>query len=578
MNYLPFPRLNDYLLYWSRKTPGKAAMIQAEDGRTISYRRFRRLVDLLALKLTNMGIGKGDRVATLMVLVPEHIMLLYACFKIGAVVSPLDLRLKDAEVVRDINRLGARALFFLGKTLVRDFRAVARVVQRECPSVKHLVQFTTDPKPKDLLEGAISGKEMMIRKRLLLLHIKELLTRRLKKNYRSLSPGTPALLLYTNGITGPPKPALLSHENILVQNEILARGMEMTGGQNLRMLIHLPPSHVACLTEAFMTTLFLGGTAVFLRTFDPKQTLHAISDYQISALLQSPSQFRMLWKDPDYERTDLSHLRFAIVTGEGVDAPFIQELSSMAPHYGTGLAVTETAGFATFTPLHIPPGEMAGQVGRAFPDLAPVSVRKPMEPDGRAGVEQEDGELGEICCHPPLAFLGYDRMPEETARTLARDGILYTGDLGYFKDMGTYRALFVLGRRKFTIRQNGEMVFPEVLEAHIAKLEGVDAVEVIGMEHRGFGEGIVAFVRPKRGVGLRPEKVMSYCWETIPDKIPQHVVIWPGDREFPLTRTSRADKTALKELARPIIEDLRLMGQWDQDLEQFVLTPTDASL
>jgi acyl-CoA synthetase (AMP-forming)/AMP-acid ligase II len=78
----------------------------------------------------------------------------------------------------------------------------------------------------------------------------------------------------------------------------------------------------------------------------------------------------------------------------------------MAPDFGTGIGMTENAGFATFTPVGIPAEEMVGQVGRAFPDLAPVTVRAPMNPNGSAGEELPDGEIGEICYHPPLVFLG----------------------------------------------------------------------------------------------------------------------------------------------------------------------------
>ncbi|WP_321491843.1 hypothetical protein [uncultured Desulfobacter sp.] len=161
-----------------------------------------------------------------------------------------------------------------------------------CPSVKHLVQFTPDPSPGDFLEGAVAITQMMDKKRLVGLKIKDLFFGRLKRSYQDLGPRTPCLIIYITGTIGAPKPAVLCHENIIVQNQILA-------------------------------------------------------------------------------------LRF-----------------------GTGLGMTENAGFGTFTPQGIPIEEMAGQVGQAFEDLARVSIRKPMDRDGAAGDELPDGEVGEICCHP----------------------------------------------------------------------------------------------------------------------------------------------------------------------------------
>ena len=569
-SFIRLPLVNSYIEHWAKIFPDKPAMIQHEDGKTVSYKRFLSLIDFFALRLLDMGVREGDRVATQLVLIPEHLMLMYASFKIGAIVSPLDLRLKDEEVVRDLNKINPKVFFFLGQTPVRDFRLVGQAVKTHCPSVEFLVQFTADPKPGELLDGAWSITGMMDKKKLLGLKIKNLFTRRLEKAYGQIQPRTPALIIYTTGTTGDPKPALLCHENIITQNEILARGMDVGLGSDLRILINLPPSHVGCLTECFMTTMALGGTTVLLRIFDVKMTLEAIPKHRVNVLGQIPTQYRMLWNHPDYPGTDLSSLRFVAYAGSAVDLAFLKKLSGMAPHFGTGIGMTENAGFATFTPVGIPPEEMVGQVGRAFPDLAEVTVRKPLNPDGSAGEEVPDGEIGEICYHPPLVFLGYYDLPQETAKTISTEGILYTGDLGSFKNLGTYRALFLAGRRKFVIKQKGYNVFPDEVEAHIGRMPGVEVAEVVGLEHRLFDEGIFAFVRPLPGATLTAEEVLAHCREIASYKRPQQVELWPAGREFPITRSTKVDKLALQKLAQPIVEQLRREGKWDA-------TPADNS-
>ena len=114
------------------------------------------------------------------------------------------------------------------------------------------------------------------------------------------------------------------------------------------------------------------------------------------------------------------------------------------------------------------------------------------------------------------------------AQMLSKEGILYTGDLGYFKDMGAYRALYLAGREKFVIKQKGFNVFPGEVEAFIAQLDGVDVVEVVGIDHEVFDEGIVAFVREKPGADLTAEQVMAHCEGIASYKRPQHVVVWPA--------------------------------------------------
>lgn len=560
------PLLNDVIDDWSEKRPDQPAMIQHEDGKTVSYKQFRKVIDYFALRLLDMGIQKGDRVATQLVLVPEHVMLMYACFKIGAIIAPLDLRLKKEEVVRDINKIAPKAFFFLGNTPVTDFREIGRAVREACPGVDHLVQFTPDPRPGEIIEGAIGITDMMKKSRLIRLKLADLFTKRLKRAYAQIDARTPALIIYTTGTTGEPKPAMLCHENIIVQNRILERGIglpEPEDGPGYVTLINLPPSHVGCVTETLMTTFFKGGTAVLLRIFDVEATLAAIEKHKVTLLGQIPTQFRMLWHHPDYGSYDLSSLKYVAYAGSAGDTAFLTRLAAMAPAFGTGIGMTENAGFATFTPPGISVEEMAGQVGRAFPDLADVTIRQPMAPDGRAGDALPTGVIGEICYHPPIVFLGYFNQPEETAKAISKEGILYTGDLGYFKEMGGYKALYLSGRRKFVIKQKGYNVFPNEVEEHIARLDGVDMVDVIGVNHELFDEGIFAFVRLQESSELTADRIMDHCKTIAAYKRPQHIEIWPHDEAFPLTRSAKIDKLKLTDLANSIVERLRSEGQWD---------------
>jgi fatty-acyl-CoA synthase len=73
------PIVNSYIDKWAKIQPDAVAMVQHEDGREITYKKFKSLIDFFALKLFDMGIQKGDRVATQLVLLPEHMALMYAC-------------------------------------------------------------------------------------------------------------------------------------------------------------------------------------------------------------------------------------------------------------------------------------------------------------------------------------------------------------------------------------------------------------------------------------------------------------------------------------------------------------------
>ncbi len=556
------PLLNSYTEKWAKEIPEQPALVQHEDGKTITYKKFESLVDFFALRLLDMGIKKGDRVATMLVLIPEHVLLMYACFKIGAIIAPLDVRLKEHEVVRDLEKIKPKAFFFLGKTPVIDFREMGKAVRDNCPYVEHLVQFTPDPQPGDIIDGAIAITDMMAKGTLIGLKLKNIFSRSLEKAYAKIDTKTPALIIFTTGTTGEPKPAVMCHENIIVQNEVLARGVGLEG-KDMIMLVNLPPSHVGCVTEQLMTTLYVGGTAVLLRIFDPKMTLEAIEKHKVGIFGQIPTQFRLEWALPEYGDYDLSSLEYAIYGGSAVDTVFLKQLAQMAPYFGTGIGMTETAGFYTFTPRGISVEEMAGQVGAAFEDLAPVTIRKPANEDGTAGDELDDGEVGEICVSGPIVFQGYYDMPVETDRAISKDGWLYTGDIGYFKDMGSYRALYLAGRQKFVIKQKGYQVFPDEVQDYIASHPKVDVVDVVGVKHKIFDEGIFVFVRPKKGETLTAEEIMEHCQGIASYKRPQHVEIWPQDKDFPLTRVAKVDKKELKVVAEEMVEKLRSAGKWD---------------
>ena len=312
------PLLNDYIDKWAANDPEKVAIIQYEDGRHITYKKLKSTSDFFALRLLDMGIQKGDIVATQLVLFPEHIALMYACQKIGAIFAPIDLRLKKEEVRRDLDKIKPKIFFLLGKTPMIDFNEIGAYVRDHCPYIKHLVQVIADPKKDAPISGAITVQQMMSKPRLIWLKIKDIFSGQLNAIYKSIDTKTPALIIFTTGTTGSPKPALMNHENIIVQNRVLEEGTGMNSSDLI--LVNLPPSHVGCITEMIGTILFLGGTGVCLRIFDVENSLKAIEKHKVTILGQIPTQFRMMWALPDYEKYDLSSLRFAIYGGSSVDA------------------------------------------------------------------------------------------------------------------------------------------------------------------------------------------------------------------------------------------------------------------
>jgi fatty-acyl-CoA synthase len=549
------PRMFDCIDKWAKEKPNEIALIEYDTGAEVTWKEFALNSKAMAAKLLAMGIKKGDVVATTLVLLKEHVFLMYACYRIGAIIAPLDPRLKTQEIDQCFAQARPVAYFFLGKTPLVDFRPMVEEIMKKHKDVcKHWIQFQ---KEDDLIiDGAVGITKWAadIKKTFI---IQGLILGKVKKAQKQVDKRDACLIIFTTGSTGRPKPALLCHENILIQNICLAVGFGLE--EKDIMLINLPPSHVGCVTEQLATTIYGGGISVLLHIFDPKKSLDAIQKYKITAFGQIPALFSMEWRLPEYDKYDLSTLRFALYGGQAVTRQFLEKLSTMAPKFGTGLGLTETAGFVTYSPLDGTVDDILASVGYAMP-LCPISIRERMRDDGYAGVEKKPGEIGEICFSGPQIFLGYLNDEENTRKTISRDGICYTGDMGHYDEKGLHFA----GRSKLIIKPKGYQVFPTEVEDYFEqKLKGkIAGIALIGVPHEVFTEGIMAFVEKSPIVDITIAELEAVASEMAAYKRPSHFeIIAPGT--LPLNRVAKTDYVVLREKAAEIAKRLRAEGKWD---------------
>ncbi|MBX7074596.1 MAG: acyl--CoA ligase [Pirellulales bacterium] len=545
--------LHGVIAKWARETPDAIAIEEVDTGRSYTYRQFHESATAVALRLLALGFRQGDFLATSLPLLAEHIFLEYACFQIGVIHAPLDLRLKAPEVIRSLGLIRAKGFAFLGTTPVADFTELGRAVRQHCDYVEHFIQFAP---PDQAIDGAIAAQELFAHAESDLRN--ESLVVEHRRVSAAIQPTDGAQVIYTTGSTGLPKPALQSHRNITSQNLCLAAGFDML--RPSKMLVNLPPSHVGCQAEQLMTTFFAGGTCVVLHIFDAEKTLRTIQDYKVECFGQIPAMYALEWRLPNYHQFDLSSLRFALYGGQQVTRQFLEQLSQMAPKFGTGLGLTEMAGFVTYTPLDWPIDKLVAGVGFDMP-ITPLTIRQPMNPDGTAGPELPDGEPGEICFSGPQVLVGYVNNDEAYRHTVSTDGVCYTGDLGYKTDQG----LMFSGRAKLVIKPKGYQVHPAQIESHFALLtDKVACCGAVGVSHDVFSEGIVLFVEQKPDASIEQRELQSHAREIAAYMRPLHYVLLASG-ELPLNRVAKTDYVRLKEWAASEVEKLRAAGGWDRD-------------
>ncbi len=544
---------------WAREKPSAVALVDADRKLEVSWAAFDHMATGLALRLLECGFRKGECFATLLPLLSEHVFLEYACFKIGVIFVPLDLRLPAAEVLRSLALVNAKGFAFTKVPGGMDPVALASEI-RSCTKLRVLLQFSP---AEECVEGAMPAASLLQDALRLCDWISsgaqgKDLAARYNAARQSISENEGALVIFTTGSTGSPKPALLSHRNISCQAMCISQAL-LRSDKDLITLVNLPASHVGCQTELLAGTIFEGGTAVLLPVFDPLRSLQAVEEYKVTVVGQIPAMFQFEWRLKDYDSFDLSSLEFIAYGGQQVSAPFLEKMATMAPSVGTGLGLTETAGFCTYIRRErARAGECASSLGWAMP-VYPVTVRQPMGADGSAGDELPGGELGCVCFSGPQTFLGYINDPASTAATLSTDGYLYTGDIG-FRDAG---GLHLVGRAKWVIKPGGYQVFPGDVENHFCALEQVASCAAVGVQHAIISEAIVAFVERKPGAKLTMQMLEKHARGMATYMRPRHYVLLDAG-SMPLNRASKANYLALQDLAKREVAALRSNGLWDR--------------
>ncbi|HMF33672.1 MAG TPA: class I adenylate-forming enzyme family protein [Candidatus Lokiarchaeia archaeon] len=547
------PRMADYVDKWVEERPDDLALIEYNTGAEVTWKDFALRTKEYASKLLSLGLVKGDIIATMLPLFKEHIFLIYACYRLGVIISPLDIRFKAVELRQCFEKMSPKAFIFLGKTPVTDLRPIVQEIMGEFPSCTQWIQF--QPEPELVIDGATRFLDFFS-------DVGDIYTQMLdsgdlEASIKLVNKRDPCLIIFTTGSTGAPKPALICHENILIQDIGLKMAFER--GPNPVQMVNLPPSHVGCVTEMLAWPIYSGVPVVFFHVFTPESTLDAIQKYHVTFIGQIPALFAMEWRLPNYADYDLSSLLIAVYGGQAVTRQFLIQLSQMAPEIATGLGLTETAGFVTYTPVNISVDEIAASVGYDMP-LCPISIRDVMKEDGSSGDEKTPGEIGEICFSGPQVFLGYLNDPENTAKTISTDGFCYTGDLGSYDENGLHFA----GRSKLVIKPKGYQVYPPEVEDFLvnALRDKVSNIALVGAPHDVFTEGIVAFVEPKPDQEVTEDDVNEAAQDLAAYKRPSAVVVLePGG--MPLNRINKIDYVELKKRALAITEELRAQGKWD---------------
>ena len=298
-----------------------------------------------------------------------------------------------------------------------------------------------------------------------------------------------AVLLFTAGTAGAPKPAMLTHGSLLANLEQMQAHPGLRVGPDDVALAVLPLFHVFGLNVVLGLALTAGGAVSLVDHFHPTETLARVRADGVTVIAAVPAILEAwLGLDASAAPDDaFARVRLCVSGAAPLPPPLV---AAMHARFGVdvhdGYGLTEASPVVTTSAVSSTP--RAGSVG---PPLPGVEVRL-VDTDGNDVLE---GDPGEILVRGPNVFAGYWRDPEATARVLV-DGWLHTGDIGVADDDGW---LSLVERAKDVIIVSGFNVYPGEVEQVLAGHADVADVAVVGEPHPRTGETVVAYVVAKPG-------------------------------------------------------------------------------
>jgi long-chain acyl-CoA synthetase len=503
----------------------RTAQIRANDvatvfgARTQTWRQFQERVQRLAGALQNLGVVKGDRVATLMQNSDRYFEILFATPWAGGIAVPLNARWSVPELADAITDSGIKILIIddanlpAGQALAQGAPSLRTIFAGEgtCPAssiaYEQLVASTTPTACQE--------------------------------------PGRDAVfaIFYTGGTTGRSKGVMVSHGNILASTlASLAEGMFR---EDTVYLNAMPTFHLSS-AWPIVATAMTGAKSIIQPTVDPTAMLKAMDRERITEIFLVPTTLQMLLEHPIFNTCDTRSLRQVIYGASPITETLLDRAIAAFPQtafiqvYG----MTELSPLATALPSInlLAEGRRKGRhrsAGRAVYGVEIEIVDDQAQP-------VPAGTVGEIRIRGNNVMLGYWNRPEETEKVL-RDGWLYSGDGAYMDEDGF---IYIVDRIKDMIISGGENIYSAEVENVISQHMAVQQCAVIGVPHDKWGEQVHAFIIPHPDTEVTADDIINFCRDRIAHyKCPRSVTI--RQDPFPLSPVGKILKHELRRLYRP---------------------------
>jgi fatty-acyl-CoA synthase len=484
----------------------------------LNYGEFCERCDRWTAGLAALGVGKGDRVATIAPNSHQHLEQFYAIPRRGAVIVPMNYRLTAEDFVYMVNHSGSTVL-----CAHADYLETIDGVRARMPGVRHFVA----------LEGERPGW----------LGYEALLEHGADAVDASGIGETDLLAInYTSGTTSRPKGVMITHRNAWMNSIGTLTHWPMTPAG--RFLWTLPMFHANGWTFTWTVTA-AGAAHVCLRKADAATIYASIDQERITHLCAAPTVLIGIANGPEHLRRDLRRGIRVFTAGAPPAAATIERLESELGWEVTHVyGLTETAPFISICeplPEHASMSSAERAVIKARQGVELITSGELRVVDaGMRDVPRDGATLGEIIARGNVVMHGYYNDPEATAAALA-GGWFHSGDAAVVHPDGYVE---IRDRFKDVIISGGENISSIEVEGALLRHPAVLEAAVVGMPHPRWGETPHAFVVLRPGASVVEAELHEFARGVLAHfKVPTafHLV-----SELPKTATGKIQKYVLR--------------------------------
>ncbi len=480
--------------------------------REITWAVFNEKANRIANMLKSHGIGKGKKVAILLMNCIDWLPIYFGILKTGAVAVPMNFRYASGEIEYCLN-LSDSSMMVFGPEFIGRVEEIADRI----PQVDLVYMGPGCPSFADDLNELVSESSSLFPE-------------------CTLTEEDEAAIYFSSGTTGFPKAILHLHRSLIHSCRVEQAHHGQTKDD---CFLCIPPLYHTGAKMHWFGSLLTGGRAVILKGTRPETILQAVSRERCTIvwLLVPWAQDILAALDSgelrleDYE---LDQWRLMHIGAQPVPQSLIRRWLKYFPNhqYDTNYGLSESIGPGAVH-LGVENVRKVGAIGIPGYGWQVRIVDGDMK-------DVPQGEVGELALKGPGVMVCYYHNPQATAEVL-RDGWLLTGDMARMDEEGF---IYLVDRKKDVVISGGENLYPVEIENFMAGFKPIKDVAVIGLPDPRLGEIAAAVVELVPGVDCTVEDIQEFCQGLPRYKRPRRIILAP----VPRNPTGKIEKPKLRRM------------------------------